>query len=279
MQLINLAMNKKIILFIHVPKTAGSTFKSILSNSLGLSFCNSTQARPNIITPKFLKTIRFLFPRLKAIGGHNIRLEGSFLSDKYFRITFIRDPIKRTISHFQHYCRARGINNVDNAIEQFDNWINNSVNQNHQIKKIGLTDDFDKSIDFINSTYDFIGLTEDFDVSMQILQQKCNVELDLEYTLQQTSKNSQIASAIQNSKDCLSLIKQHNTIDIKLYEYICENYFVNNYYKNYSYNRDQQMNINKPKHPFKGLIFKYYNRFIFRAYIKLFYTNRDAEKK
>lgn len=265
-------MVKKIILFRHISKTAGTTFKFILSNNFGSSYCNSMAAKPSLITPNDKNILKFFYPRLKAIGGHNLSIEGDFLSDKYFRITFIREPIARTISDFQYFCRRD--EDIDKFILKFKTWINNPKNQNQQIKKIGLTDNFDLAIKNINNTYDFIGLTENFDRSLQILKQICPIKLNLKYNKKQISKNKELANRIKNSQECMNLIKQHNQLDIRLYDYVLENYYERDYLKNYSFNKDLRFDVLQNKHTFLNLMSMWYNKYIFRTYFKIFNKNR-----
>lgn len=261
-------MNKT-ILFRHISKTAGTTFKFILANNFGLSFCNSMAARPLVIDPSYWNVIKSFYPRIRALGGHNVSLTDEFLSDDFFRVTFIREPVNRTISHFQHYCI--GIDNIDDAMSHFEVWINKPENCNHQLKKIGLTDDYEAAIKTIDETYDFIGLTEKFDASMQILNQIAPVSLDKSYKSKQKSKSREIKKRIKNSGKFMNMVKRNNELDLRLYEYIREQYFEKYYFKHYDVNENKKYDFIQSKYTTNALLSKWYSKYIFRTYFKLKY--------
>ncbi len=60
------------IIFVHIPKTAGTTFRYILRNSFGLSHCDTTHTRRKLFDLGQLNAARKMFPGLKSIGGHNV---------------------------------------------------------------------------------------------------------------------------------------------------------------------------------------------------------------
>lgn len=267
-------MKQKVILFPHIKKTAGTTFKFILANNFAHTFCNTMAARPLVIDPGNLNEVKKLFPRLKALGGHNVMLEDDFLSDNFFRVTFVREPISRTISHFQHYCID--FDDTDYAMTQFHDWISDPENQNHQTKVIGMTDDYDTAVQAIDNVYDFIGLTEAFDVSLQILQQLCPLELKPDYKSKQKSQNRELVERVKNSATFMRLIKQHNEVDLKLYEYVREQYFEKYYLKDFQYDKNKRFNTIHSKYTANALVSKWYNKYIFRNYTRL---NKQLHRK
>src|SRR5258708_29483876 len=89
------------IVFLHVPKTAGSTFQFIIENSLGIRACHTNHTKKRIFDKEDFEFARKVFPGLRSISGHNLvdplRLS---VPDPYY-ITFIREPVARVISQYQ----------------------------------------------------------------------------------------------------------------------------------------------------------------------------------
>ena len=87
-------MEEKNFLFIHIPKTSGSSFKASLLRRYADKhgrYYNFRGLRKLFIDSK---------KDLKVIGGHMPYGAHHFLNKQYHYITFLRDPIQRSISHY-----------------------------------------------------------------------------------------------------------------------------------------------------------------------------------
>src|SRR5215471_17511562 len=96
------------IVFQHIPKTGGTTFRFILENNFGISNCHSNQARKDVFTQADLNRARKIFPWMRSIGGHNLLDPVSLSMPDPFYITFLREPITRVISRYQDGATRRG---------------------------------------------------------------------------------------------------------------------------------------------------------------------------
>ena len=120
----------------------------------------NTNEKKSELSIKELKLLKFFHPKAQGFGGHRLR---SFLNydllfnSKINYITFLRDPISRYLSHFNHQNKLNkySINEfLDNP--QFNNFMCKKIcgyadgESIFRIKKklffVGFTDDFEKSI-------------------------------------------------------------------------------------------------------------------------------------
>src|SRR3954465_11852818 len=92
---------RPVIVFLHIPKTAGTTFRFILENTLGVSNCHSNQTKREVFRQADVDFARKLFPRLRAIAGHNLVDPLQLSIPGAFYMTFLRDPVMRVISNYQ----------------------------------------------------------------------------------------------------------------------------------------------------------------------------------
>ncbi len=156
---------------VHIPKTGGVTFRSLLKKHFGTKLLYDYQDRP-MSDPTFLRNIKackkaiFLDKDLYSydcIHGHFMPVKYSFLKNKCFIIWF-RHPVERIVSRY-FYMK----NHSDFSSNQFFKYIKD--------KNISL-EDFCKIKHFHNvyskylwgvsiTDFGFIGITEDYDNSLK----------------------------------------------------------------------------------------------------------------
>ena len=97
----------------------------------------------NYLSSSELKRIIKLYPFLSGIGGHTTRTYANYedvvdKNIKYF--TFLRDPIARYMSHFNHQVNKKGI---DWTIESF-------INEDHSFDTDLWEQEWDKEWDYFD---------------------------------------------------------------------------------------------------------------------------------
>lgn len=111
------------IIAVHIPKTAGTTFCNILLNIYGhehvIEYYGSTKLavnRINSLSDEELQNIIDSRPIIKAITGH-------FFADKYQQLypstktaIWLRDPIKRLISHYYYWQTRKPTNELHKKV-------------------------------------------------------------------------------------------------------------------------------------------------------------------
>ena len=224
----NYIENKKLI-FYHIPKSAGTSICNILSTLIDDSFRLSGPLTPNsgfkINRPQITSDERLLSEKNIIINknfvyGHfSINLYNFFLQN--LSLTLIRNPIDRSVSHYNFQIERKIIKDKTNLYKCFDEGfipdniitrqfsgnLNKKLDINdYQLalynlkKKINLIFNFDNSVSLINYIISIYDLPNVIFQNQQI-----------------TKKNY-----IDRNQENLNLIKSFNKYDIDLYNIIKE---------------------------------------------------------
>lgn len=223
------------IAFCHIEKTAGSSLNRLLYRELGWRHCVVTHwlskgnafGQDRAFTSKDLKRLKRIYPCLKSISGHSIKPWSDLddiCPDIHF-YTFMRDPIMRTISHYQHRVLK------SNYTESFHSWISNTDRHNWQVRFLAGKNDFEKAKDMLVNKITFVGIQEYYEKSLNLLSRNFSLEFNKnEITKENKARSDEIKKKILSDKKSIEIIKDANDLDIKLYNIAC------NIFKNYSEN-------------------------------------------
>ncbi len=157
--------------FVHIEKTAGRTVRAVLLRSFGTGHCEIrtpySRREPEFedrrvrVTAADLRRVRRVYRGLRGIAGHNVKpcsdLDVEYPDIRYF--TFLRDPVRRYLSHFKNRSRAYGR-------ADFERWTDAPWTHNWQTKMIAGEASAQKAIDLLAARVGFVGLTETFDESL-----------------------------------------------------------------------------------------------------------------
>ena len=231
--------------FVHIPKTAGTTLRSIFRRSFGANHCDvKCPAHCRKSTPwlksENLQWMKTLYPSLSGITGHRVccftDLEDTLPNIKYF--TFLREPTKRFISNFHHHYRGRMEQCTLSSLEQF---AADNSRRNVQTRWICGQEDSAIAIDVLKNTIGFVGLTEKFDESLILLKRYLNEpKFDINY---QSRNFSQGKAPLDYEGDpyIKGLIQDANQADLDVYQFAINEVFPNqiiNYGDNFSNDLD-----------------------------------------
>ena len=217
----NKIKNKIELVSIHIPKTAGTSFRNILKNVYGekevIRFDISNR-RGITIEEKVLKSKK-LSKKIKVIHGHftyrNLTKMVA-LSDNVPIITWLRDPIKRVISNY-YYLEEKiieGLEDVKNGLGIL------SKLQKTLIEYARVDDNCNRMSRFLKGIeleeLAFVGIQEYFDEDLLYLSQLLGIA-NIE-SLKQNVTNNPRRVFDEISKDTIEEIKELNLEDIELYE-------------------------------------------------------------
>jgi hypothetical protein len=202
-----------VIVFLHIHKTGGTSFRSILERNFGATCCHTNQTRRALFCQADLEFVKNFFPRLRAITGHNLVDPLQLTVPDPFYATFLREPVARVISHYQDQV-LRGTNRATfeeslKTNERLNNW---------QVKLKAGGENLDRAKQFLERC-DFIGLTEKFNQSLQVFGKLAPSPMNLNYKRLIVAKNSKIQKALLADPQMLELAREHNRLDLELYEF------------------------------------------------------------
>lgn len=205
------------LFFIHIPKTAGSSFRKAAEAFFGPqatfydygSKANETHRK--ILELDYEKqdryaTGQYILKHARFLSGHlPYSKYASFFHCKNI-ITFIRKPEQQIRSHFEHYKRHHGYT------RDFKTFIQEKRFCNIQSRLLnGLSVE----------AFGFIGLTEEYETSIKLINQHYKIDLKSLTLNQNTSK---IETMYSFDDEELQLIKEHNQNDMELYQQAAERF-------------------------------------------------------
>ena len=207
------------LFFLHISKTAGSTFHFILENSLGASHCHLGHLRKPVLDQRDLDYARKFFPAWRSIAGENLIDPLRFSVPDPFYMTFVREPVARVFSHYQDDVQRGGKTITFEQMLATD-----GVLENYQVKCLAGRADLGRAKQVLEK-FNFVGLTEKFDLSLHVLGKLCPVPLNLNYNRKVTAKDNTIKNALAADARLVDMTREKNQLDLALYDFAVREIF------------------------------------------------------
>ncbi len=220
----------KQIRFLHIPKTAGTSFTDSLARIYGgprFDFSGNIQADRR----RFRTLVPSRRDQLRLVAGHSPRITGIPLVDTLPTVTFLRDPIKRVKSFCQHVSEGKSPDQLDRfPPERFDldEFLASGDVQlaNFQTRMLLGQESYDLPQEdeqtlaraawrVLSEDLAGFGLVEEFDKSLVLLRRKLGWQLWPVYRRLNVRDD---AALLTFSDDQLATIRELNALDLLVYE-------------------------------------------------------------
>lgn len=216
-------MSKRIVVFLHIPKTGGITMRRLLDRQY-------TKERVFRYPPdEPIRSIRKLSPsqlkKIKCVYGHFRYGVHRHFSGKATYITMVRDPLERILSMY-YFVRSRPKNKLYHKVRHmnFSQFVTSRdpriqlALHNHQTRMISgkREPDLQKALENIKKHFAVVGVTEMYPESVIMMKKDLGWK-DINYTKENVTKSR--PKQLHVPADILRLIRQNNKLDYKLYNF------------------------------------------------------------
>ena len=211
-------------LFLHIPKTAGTTFRFILYNHIQPADVFPSRSTLHAQGSGYLSSSRLVdrydFHEMQKqhhlICGHFSYQQAQHIRQEFPKIiTFLREPVARTISHMRHIRKESG-----EDLEAI--WAHSHrIFSNFQAKHFGYTQEKDNIQETLKvmDTCHFVGLSEHFQESLDQLNKATGWQLK-----NTKPKNINSNRDADISPELRDTITEHMSADIALYKHVLKGY-------------------------------------------------------
>jgi hypothetical protein len=229
------ALHSETILFMHIPKTAGTAFREAMTGNYKHSQVAYLYPHP----PGFLVSNLGLLPleqraRFRLVMGHFQYGIHEFLPQEYTYVTIVRDPVERVISHYNYLRQTQPEITSDGPVTlslpemlerhrtaNFDNLMvrcfsgldKNDVPPGHVDQRV-----YDLAVDHLRTKFKFVGYQNRANEAYAALQKQFN--WNARASLEIVNKGDRSSANIDEATR--GIIERFNTWDCRLYSKVRE---------------------------------------------------------
>jgi len=226
------------VLFLHIPKTGGTTLRSIISRQYAPATTYEIINPINEHVVGFREKSAAERLRYKMLHGHMSYGLHEFMSNDYVYITMLRDPLRRAVSDYA-FVSSNALHPLYENVKDmsFGEYLTSGMTgqlENGQTRLIAgdcapgdigiptlrpITDqDFERACINLERHFSVVGVLERFDESLVLMQQALGWKNPFYVRENVTGKGTK---PHLSTKD-LEIARTQNQYDMKLYAYACE---------------------------------------------------------
>jgi hypothetical protein len=226
------------IIFLHIPKTAGTTISNIIQRSYPQNAIFSNyEIYPELYGLELKKIPKVKRKQFQLIQGHLYFGIHEVLPQPCTYFTLLRDPVERVISDY-YYIRSykkhpfnqtlisqqmsledliiRGEYHPDNCQTRFLSGAGKSVPHGQCTQDL-----LELAKKNLREHFSVVGIVEEFDKTLLLLQKNFGWK-NISYTIQNKNKKRLLKENL--SQKTLSVIQDYNQLDLELYDYAKEQF-------------------------------------------------------
>lgn len=220
-------MRSQTVLFLHLPKTAGTTLHRVIARQYRSS------EDVFIINPHtFMAQPAEVRHRARIVRGHFWFGLHRYVAQPYTYITVLRDPIKRVLSLYNHASWDSQHNMHPQAKQHtlaqlLEKGIHKEALDNSQLRMLSgvwdavpfgacTAEHLEQAKTNLQNQFSVVGTMEQFDETLLLMQENFNWR-QVYYTKLNTAKRLSRKPSL--SQETFSLVQQHNALDIELYNF------------------------------------------------------------
>jgi hypothetical protein len=211
---------KRLVIFLHIPKTGGSTMRGVLDREYGQS--HILRVSPDTPTEALHKA------GIHCIYGHCRYGLHQHVRQKTTYITFLRDPLDRILSMF-YYIRSRPQNKMHDTVKQMSlrEFVTTTEPRiqvplhNHQTRMISgkKQPDLKTAIDHIKKDFAVVGVTDMYPESVFMMRKALGWD-DASYKKANVTRKRRKKTDIPPKVK--QIVREHNQLDYELYAFAKE---------------------------------------------------------
>ena len=221
------AMDREALVFLHIPKTAGTTLNRIIEWQYSpFEIFTMDPYRIRATPDRFKRLSERRRRQLRMVRGHMFYGIHEFLPQGATYITMLRDPVPRALSAY-YFILRRPLNpfhrkvkkerlGIEDCIRLFPQRHNLQCRMIAGVKDVGSTDDkrlLDMAKENLLKSFSVVGICERFEESLMLIATTFDWKIPFYKNCKVSKTRSQIAPTT------VEMICDHNRLDVELYEF------------------------------------------------------------
>ena len=268
----------EMIVFSHIPKTAGTSFNITLRRYFGTRLM-AAQFRPRSGSTLYryedLVEDSRIYPQLQCVSGHSVKPFHDFRewNERMRWFTFLRDPVSRFISHYIH--QQTGSDRKYHL--DMPAWAKRFQRSNWCVRMIAGEEDVAAARQILEEKFSCVGLVEQFAISVRMFVSTFALQR-FDMTTPQprmVARNPGLKHDIlANLESYGDLIQEQNALDQQLYDYVLSSIWPKQ--EALLKQSDPVCNVSSPvKNAVRLRLFQLKNRLVYQPHVKEKWRSRQ----
>lgn len=208
------------IAVVHIHKTAGTTLAGVFKRSFGprhLDVLKIDRSTDHLTAAELREMMDRFYPRLDSLNAHPVRIYSgleSVVPDIEY-VTYLRDPVERTASHYQYDVQVGGVE------LPFEEWITHEAVADRQTRIIAGPGSTGEDAIALLPRFAFVGRSDRFDESLVMMQRAVDIP-DIRYHSKWVAPSNEIKRRLLGDTDSVARLAAVNREDQKVWDHFVE---------------------------------------------------------